>query len=472
MEKNILNLSNLFIDDYGNPLVLTEGQKKILDIILNRQPKRNIVICATQYGKSLTVALGIIIRATVKSEKWAIVAPTERKAQIVMNYIIQHLFDNPLFLSQLDIDIPLDRLRRERSKQRLTFRRGGEIFILSADARNKRKTGEALLGFGAPNVVLDESALIDDETYATVKRMLGGHLDNFLLEIGNPWKRNHFIKAWQSDNYNKIRIDYKQGIEEGRFSEEFIDEMRKEAFFRILYECQFLDASEIDESGWIPLLTDKQIENAINKIIEAQGKKRLGVDIARGGNYNVFVLRYDNYAKILEKNRDPDLMATVGKVKKFMEEEGINQENVSIDDVGVGGGVVDRLKEQNVKVKAVKAGEKAEDSNKFANLKAEAYWELRKWIIEKGALEKNEDFYQLSEIRYKENSSSQLKVESKEELRERGVGSPDVADALMLTFTEMWREHVSRINISKEDFYCLSPAYREYKSLQRYLRSQ
>jgi hypothetical protein len=352
-----------------------------------------------------------------------------------MNYVIQHCFDNPLFYSQLEISEPLERLKRERSKERLTFKRGGEIFILSADVKNRQRVGESLIGFGAPNLVLDESSLIDDDIYATAKRMIGGHKDNFLLEIGNPFRRNHFLKAWQSDNYNKIKIDYRQGIREGRFSPEFIEEMRKEAFFKILYECEFPELNEIDESGWSVLLTDKEVEQAMYKNLYAiEGKKRLGVDIGRGGNYTVFVLRTDNYAKILEKNRDSDLMAQVGRIIRIMQDENILAEDVFIDDVGVGGGIVDRLKEEGYKVRAVKEGEKAQNSEKFVNVRAEAYWELRKWILDGGALEKNEDWYQLCEIRYKEDSSSRLKIESKEDMRKRGLESPDVADALMLTF--------------------------------------
>jgi hypothetical protein len=210
--------------------------------------------------------------------------------------------------------------------------------------------------------------------------------------------------------------------------------MRKDAFFKILYECQFPELGEIDEQGWSVLLTDKEIEAATTKQTEPRGVKRLGVDIGRGGNYTVFVLRTDNYAKILEKNRDPDLMSQVGKIKRIIREENILAEYVFVDDVGVGGGVTDRLKEEGIGIKAVRGGEKAQNEGKFVNVRAEAYWELRKWILEGGALEKNSDWYQLCEIRYKEDSSSRLKIESKEEIRGRGAESPDVADALMLTF--------------------------------------
>lgn len=113
--------------------------------------------------------------------------------------------------------------------------------------------------------------------------------------------------------------------------------------------------------------------------------------------------------------------------------------------VGIGGGVTDRLREQNLKVNPVREGDKAENNEKFVNVRAEVYWELRKWILEGGALEKNENWYQLCEIRYKEDSSSRLKIESKDEMRKRGVESPDVTDALAITFAKKMERVVPTI---------------------------
>jgi hypothetical protein len=47
------------------------------------------------------------------------------------------------------------------------------------------------MGFGAPNLALDESALMDDDIYATAIRMVGGTKGHFVVEIGNPFRRNH-----------------------------------------------------------------------------------------------------------------------------------------------------------------------------------------------------------------------------------------------------------------------------------------
>ena len=123
---------------------------------------------------SHTVAMAVLLRAITHPEKWAVVAPSHPKAMIIMRYIIDHCYDNEIFRSQLDMDeTAKDRLKREVSKTRLTFKGGGEIFVLSADSRNKAQAGETLMGFGAANIILDESSLIDDDIYAKIKRMLG-----------------------------------------------------------------------------------------------------------------------------------------------------------------------------------------------------------------------------------------------------------------------------------------------------------
>ncbi|GAJ14578.1 unnamed protein product, partial [marine sediment metagenome] len=237
------------------------------------------IIAATRYGKSLAVAAGVVIRASLKPEKWAIVAGTKEKARIIMEYITMFSLDCPVIRVQLEVEIPLDRLRMKRGQDRLTYRRRGEVRVYSADSRRIAETSTSLMGFGAPNVVGDESALIADPLQATLMRMLGDKKDNFLVKIGNPFRRNHFLRTWRNDRYYKIFIDYKQGIREGRFSEEFIDEMRDEALFDILWECKFPEEGAIDSKGWLILLTDVDIERAFVEEVPF-GEKRLGCDIA------------------------------------------------------------------------------------------------------------------------------------------------------------------------------------------------
>ena len=65
--------------------ILTPTQIQIIDIIACRRYARTQLILPTQYGKSLCVADGILLRITAHKERWAIVAPTEDKARIIMD---------------------------------------------------------------------------------------------------------------------------------------------------------------------------------------------------------------------------------------------------------------------------------------------------------------------------------------------------------------------------------------------------
>jgi hypothetical protein len=130
-----------------------------------------------------------------------------------MDYAISHIFDNDLIKQKFIVGAgeDLDYIRRHRNKQHLSFDVGngqlGELFIWSA---------KDALGFGAPNVVADESAFIEDPEFALVLRMLAGQKKISLMKIGNPYFRNHFYKSFRDPDYRKIVIDYEQGLREGR----------------------------------------------------------------------------------------------------------------------------------------------------------------------------------------------------------------------------------------------------------------
>lgn len=428
------------VDETGNRIIWTPGQLEIIDCILNRSSpdKKNRVqiIAATRYGKSLATGAGTAIRASVYPEKWAVVAGTKEKARIIMEYVTMFSLDSPPIRTQLEIETPLERLRMRRSQDRLNYRRKGEVRVYSADARKITETSSSLMGFGAPNVIGDESALISDLLQATIMRMLGDKPDNFMVKIGNPFNRNHFLRTWRSDKYYKILIDYQQGIKEGRFTQEYIDEMRQEALFDILYECKFPEEGTIDARGWLPLLTDSEIERAFVDQDVFLGDKRLGCDVAGGGrNFSAMVIRGYNFAKKIYKENEPDTMIFSGNIIQKSKDFGIADRNIYIDRVGVGKGAYDRVKELKAHVQGIGGADLPTD-RRFANLRAEMYWRGREWIQHGGKLEKDNDWYQLAQIKYKIDSSGKLKIMSKEEMLREGVDSPDIADSFILTFAD------------------------------------
>lgn len=435
-------VKEFYKDENGNPIILTDGQCEIFILIFKRKFPRNHLKTYTQYGKSFTVALAILTRAATYPEKWAILAGRESQARIIMGYIIQHSFDHPYLKNKLQVqkDESIERIQRERSKKRMTFRHTdkslSEVFVLSGDSRNKQTAGDAVMGFGSPNVVLDEAALIDDDIEAKIFRMLGAQTDNFYLKIGNPFRRNHFYKDSKNPSFFHLSIDYEQGIREGRITQEFIEEARSKPFFDVLYENKFPLGEVMDEKGWVPLFA----ESDIRQIPESSfiGRKRMGIDPSGAGSDETkWVVRDDFKAKVVATEKISTTKSIAEKTMTLMEELQIKDRDITVDNFGVGANVAQELALNRIRVNAVNVGDKDLISpEKFLNLRAEASWRLREWLRKGGELIQDLGWDELLDIKYKAEGSGKMKVISKEELRREGILSPNTYDALLLTFCE------------------------------------
>lgn len=171
---------------------------------------------------SLTVALATLTRCVTYPEKWAIIAPSQNKARIIMGYIIDHVFDNPLTEQSLEIDrseSSIRRLQTERSKNRLTFQLGSkdgkllksEIFIVSADSRNKLSSGDSLMGLGC----LGGDEIVETEFgKQTIKQIVEEKKAKFCLSYNHTTNRPEFqtILSYQE---NPIKDRYLMEIDFG-----------------------------------------------------------------------------------------------------------------------------------------------------------------------------------------------------------------------------------------------------------------
>jgi hypothetical protein len=455
----LLEYANLFtVDGATGDKKITYGQLHIFASIIFRIHKRVQIICLTQYGKSLWVALACLVLTCILGKKVAVVAPSKEKAKIIMRYYIEHLGDNPIFFTKLEKNSRLERLRQEESKDRIMLNNGGGIFVISTDEKNSNKSIESAMGQGAEIVIGDEFCLVGDNTEATIFRMIAGKgPEACYIKIGNPFysapPNSHFLKSWLEVNkYHRIFIDYKQAIRERRISQEFISEAKNKPLFDILFECLFPDLSVMDKDGFRLLVLPEQIKfgvttdiikAAMQKERDANGGKlivlpKLGCDIAGGGDKNTRVLRWRKLAAVTGWNRSNDTMSNVTEIEADMTEYGVLASDVNIDDIGIGRGVSDRLKEKGHNVNAVSVGDPARyDPDRFVNLKAELCWEARKWVMDEDSrLDKRDEWVQLTWLKYKVMSDKKVQMESKADLKKRTGSSPDFAEAFYLTFSE------------------------------------
>jgi len=238
-----------------------------------------------------------------------------------------------------------------------------------------------------------------------------------------------FIQALPKDN-PYLPVDYESNLRK----------LYPEELVRQLLEGDW-DALEAGNY----LFKYKDIKDAIEREIKDEDKtKVMGVDIARfGDDSSVACVREGQKTIWLETWAKADLMTTTGKIINLMQR--FSPDAVNIDVIGIGAGVVDRLKEQKFRDNGVNVGEAASDKLKYANIRAEAYWQLAD-RFQKGEISIPDDLEliaQTSSIKYKYDSHGRLLIESKEELKKRGLKSPDKTDALMLAFVELPAREVS-----------------------------
>jgi phage terminase large subunit len=309
-------------------------------------------------------------------------------------------------------------------------------------------------------VVVDEASGVSQEIFDAIDGILTSD-ESRLLMIGNPTNPSgRFAKAFKRSDVAKISINAfdtpnlstfgitQQDIESGTWEAKVTgslpapylvtprwvsDRLKEWGRDSALY-CAKVEAN-FPQAGEDTLIPLHWIEAAVDRTLEQGAPKELGVDVARyGTDETVLVYRAGPVARIRKISPKNDTMQVAGWVIHEIRTSGARV--AKIDAVGVGAGVYDRLKEQKKPVEEMQSGAAARDPERFANTRAEWWWYLRT-LFETGEIDIEDDqvlINQLADMRFKVNSRGQILIESKDDMKKRGSGSPDRADALMLTF--------------------------------------
>ena len=163
--------------------------------------------------------------------------------------------------------------------------------------------------------------------------------------------------------------------------------------------------------------------------------KIVGVDIALGGGDKTVIQKRQGLAafvpQVIDFSDSQDIADVVALTL-----DAFQADACFIDDSGgYGSGVKSRLQNLGFDVVGVLFGGKARDS-RYTNRSAEMWWSIKTWLEEGGCLPKDTQYLiELTSRRYSfDNAAGKLELESKEQMRKRGLKSPDLADALALTF--------------------------------------
>ncbi len=309
-------------------------------------------------------------------------------------------------------------------------------------------------GFHSANLLLifDEAAGIDRQIWEVAEGQMAGALARWLA-IGNPIAPcGSFYEAVKSPLWKTIPISCLDcpNVKTGRViypklvTAQWVDDRQTEwGQASPLYQSKVLGQfPTTSEHGLIHIdwLLAAQQRPASNAAVH-RDQRRVGVDVARSGSdATVFLLREGPAIRDIEEHHNLDTMETVGKLIIFVDKHKISWGNVFVDVIGIGAGVVDRLKEQRLRVQDVNFGSSAYDSKKYANMRAECYWHvhdaLKPDAAEPMTLPARCDklISELVSIEWHATSTGKIIMESKEDIKKRLGRSPDYADALALSY--------------------------------------
>jgi hypothetical protein len=314
----------------------------------------------------------------------------------------------------------------------VTFKHNGaQIKIYGADSP------DALRGIRADGAVIDEVAQVKPEMWNDVLQPALSDRKGWAMFIGTPDGINLFselfyraadLPDWHAAKYTVYdtgSLDMeeverlKRDMSDSSFAREFLCD------FSAAGDDQLISLADVDLAAK-RLYTEKDVEDA---------PKILGVDPARfGDDRSVIMKRTGLQAYKPISYRGIDNMELAARVVDVIDDW---QPDAVFVDAGAGAGVIDRLRQLGHDVIEVPFGGKAIHADKYINRRCEMWFGMREWIHSGGAIPDDISLKQeLATPIFWYDGAGRKVLESKAEIKKRlqGGASPDIADALALTF--------------------------------------
>ena len=315
-----------------------------------------------------------------------------------------------------------------------------------AVARTARKENpEALAGFHSENLLflIDEASGVPEQIFQVAEGALSTPGSRVVM-TSNPTRiTGYFYDAFGRNRDKWTRLHF-SGPESPLVDHEFVREMgEKYGEDSDIYRVRVL--GEFPKASVLQLIPQDLVEAALGAHLPEEAyrfaPRILGVDVARfGDDRSAVFYRQGRHAELALALRSQDTMTLAGRVAALEDE--LRADAVFVDEGGVGGGVVDRLRQLGRSPIPVNFGGAPLDG-RYQNKRAEMWCLLKAWLQE-GAEICPRDRQQndiASDLRddlvgpeYGFSSSGKLQLERKEDMKKRGLASPDLGDALALTF--------------------------------------
>jgi hypothetical protein len=319
-----------------------------------------------------------------------------------------------------------------------------ESFLTARTARPEKP--EALQGIHSDWVLLivDEASGVPEQIFEAAAGSMSGKNATTLL-LSNPVRTSGLF----FDTHHRLKHEWMtmhvSHKDSERVSEAFVKEIasrygENSNAFRIRCLGEF---PRSDQDTVIPFeLVESAMKRDVRPVMTAP--MVWGVDVARFGDDRTALCkrRGNTVVEPPQSWRNLDTMQVCGRIKHEYDTAGSDRPvEILVDVIGLGAGVADRLREMGLPARGINVSELPALGGNYLNLRADLWWRAREWFAKRDCLlpddstEEEPLSAELVGVRYKvRDSSGKVQVEGKAEMKKRGLASPNLADAFILTF--------------------------------------
>ncbi len=420
--------------------------------------KRRVAVRAPHgTGKTSTVALTVLWFATTREQAgydWKVLTTASAWRQLTLFLWPEiHKWSRRLrwdMLGRSEFDA-----RRELLDLHLKLRSGAASAVASDDpAKLEGAHADSLL------YIFDEAKTIPATTWDAVEGAFSGGRAHGLPEAfalamstpGAPTGRFYDIhkRARGLDDWHTRHITLAEAVAAGRISTVWAEQRAIQwgptsAMYanRVLGEFHAGEEDAVIPLSWVEAAVDRWLAWDDAGRPDLPGRRLIGVDVARGGgDSTVLAHRRGGCVTHLQVHHAEDTMRTTARVQVALE-QGVT---AVVDSIGVGAGVVDRLRELHESVLPYTGSAKTSARTRgrehgFVNVRAAAWWRLRELLdpsFEPEVMLPADDLLlaDLTAPTWTEQSGipPRIKLETKEDLVARLGRSPDRGDAVVMAF--------------------------------------
>lgn len=379
----------------------------------------SVVVAHRRFGKTVCAVNALIdaaLRTAKPAARFGYVAPYRNQAKsIAWDYLKR-------------FGMPVPGAEPNESELFIEFPNGARVRLYGAD------NADAMRGLYFDGVVMDEVADMKPEVWGEIVRPALADRKGWCLFIGTPKGANLFHDLYQQALGDPGWFAGLYRADETNMIDEEELRLARAAMSENQYRQEFL--CDFSAAADNVLISIDQASDAARRTVREDAlaglPKVMGVDVARFGDDRTVIMRRHGIAAL-----DPivfqgaDNMQVVGHVTAQIAQW---QPDAVFVDGGRGEGVIDRLRQLGYNVIEVNFGSRPTNP-RYANKRSEMWDLMAQWVRDGGAIPNDPALKtDLCVPTYSFDAANRMVLEQKDKIKARGLRSPDLADALALTF--------------------------------------